>query len=391
MEEQDLKEELKPVEVKTGWWRQKTKKEKVLFVFFILFVAIVITGGLGIVYIRQIFGDEIGDAVLGEGVQNGWHLLYVFSVKNAKTFLLSLVIIFVTIIFFVVSKTIVKLVTKKNQRTKTIGSLIVSFLRYVAIIVDVGVILTLWGANLASAIAGVSILAIIIGFGCKNLVADVVSGMFIVFDDYFAVGDAVIIDGFRGYVTEIGLRTIKIDDRLGNIKCIANSNITTCVNLSRTLNVVIVNMEIGYNEDIERVEAIISRELPSIKDRCPKMVEAPIYRGVEAFTNSGVQISFAVKCYYQDRWDTNRDLRRELYRLFVKNDIYFTFQQIVINQADPKDRPKATPAQIKATEEMLEKSRALPVKEKEKNIFQKAFEPIEKKKAVKKTAKKNKK
>ena len=76
-----------------------------------------------------------------------------------------------------------------------------------------------------------------------------VAGLFIVFDDYFAVGDIVIIDGFRGTVSDIGLKSTKITDAGGNIKAINNSSITTVVNLSRMDSLVTVSMAASYNED----------------------------------------------------------------------------------------------------------------------------------------------
>ena len=385
MEEKDLTNEPQAVEVRKGWWAKKDKKDKKSFVMMILFVLLLAGALFTLVYCRQLFGDAIADAIIGEGVPNGWHMIGKYFAENAMVLAFSVIVVLATFVVYYVLKGIIKSATRRNQRTRTIGSLICSVLRYVAIIVDIAFILTLWGVNLASAVAGVSILAIIIGFGCKNLVADIVSGLFIVFDDYFAVGDAVIIDGFRGYVTEIGLRTVKIDDRLGNIKCIANSNIQTCVNLSRTINVVSVSMEIGYNEDIERVEAILSEELPKIKDRCPKMIEAPFYKGVDALTNSGVEISFGVKCRYPDRFGTTRDLRRELYQIFKTNDIYFTFQQIVINNADPKDRPVATKEQVEASEELVFGTREIVKAKREKSFIESTLGiDIERKKSQKK-------
>lgn len=373
MEEKDLTNEPEVVEVRKGWWSKKEKKDKKSFVLMIIFVILLAAALFTLVYCRQLFGDEIADTLIGVGTPNGWHMIGIFFAGNALTFAISVIVILTTFVIYYVLKGIIKSVTRKTQRTKTVGSLIVSVIRYVAFIVDIAIILTIWGVNLASAVAGVSILAIIVGFGCKNLVADIVSGLFIVFDDYFAVGDAVIIDGFRGYVTEIGLRTVKIDDRLGNIKCIANSNIQTCVNLSRTVNIVSVSMEVGYNEDIERVEAILTEELPKIKERCPKMLEAPFYKGVDALTNSGVEISFGVKCHYPDRWGTTRDLRRELYQIFRKNDIFFTFQHVVIANADPTDRPKATEEQVVVSQEMIAKSREIDKAKEEKSFIEKTL------------------
>ena len=108
--------------------------------------------------------------------------------------------------------------------------------------IGLAIVLVIWGVDVTGIVASLGILTLIIGLGCQSLIQDVVSGLFIVFDDYFSVGDMVIIDGFRGYVSEIGLRSVKIDDRVGDIKTITNSNIGTCVNLSREDNMITVNI-----------------------------------------------------------------------------------------------------------------------------------------------------
>ena len=110
-------------------------------------------------------------------------------------------------------------------------------------IVAIAVILTLWGVNVVSVVAGLGILTLIVGLGCQTLIQDVISGVFIVFDDYFSVGDTVIVDGFRGKVASIGLKSTKIIDASGNIKSIPNSSISTVTNVSRLPTMVTVAMD----------------------------------------------------------------------------------------------------------------------------------------------------
>ena len=180
--------------------------------------------------------------------------------------------------------------------------------------------------------AGVSIVTLIVGLGCQSLIQDVVSGLFIVFDDYFAVGDIVIIDGFRGTVHEVGLKTTKLIDAGGNIKSITNSSITTVVNLSREDSLVSVLMDSSYNEDVERVEAVIAQALPAIAKQIPAITQGPFYKGINNFDDGGISFQVIAFCKEGDRFQVQRDLNRELYQLFIRNDIIVPYKQLVINR-----------------------------------------------------------
>ena len=215
------------------------------------------------------------------------------------------------------------------------------------IIVAVAWILTAWGVDVASIVAGLGVLTLIVGLGCQTLIQDVVSGIFIVFDDYFSVGDLVIIDGFRGTVTSIGLKATKITDPSGNIKSISNSSINTVVNVSRLPTMITVNFDIGFNEDLERVEGVIDANLAEITKRIPQLTEGLYYKGVDNFTAAGVSLLFLGYCAEPDRFQVVRDVKREIYLMCRRNDINVPFNQITVNPQDPVDRPKATEKQKK--------------------------------------------
>ncbi|MBQ9519991.1 MAG: mechanosensitive ion channel family protein [Acholeplasmatales bacterium] len=350
---------------KTGWWKRKTKGEKISFIAAIFIFAVSITALVIWIHSRQFFGDEVGDMFVGEGNYNGWVMLGNFFRKNAFKAVLMVVTVCITFLVVFILNGIINLTTQATRKSRTVGALIRNLIKYIAVIVDVIAILALMGVDTVSIFAGVNVLALIVGLGCQSLIKDIVAGLFIVFDDYFVVGEMVIIDGFRGYVTDVGLRTTKLDDKCGNLKSISNSNIGTCVNLSRSLNLVSVSLGIGYNEDLERVEAIIARELPKIKEKIPMIVEGPTYRGVVGMGDSDVTLGFGCKCLYKNRFQVERDLRREIYQLYVKNDILIPYNQITINPQDPQDRPEATEEDIKLSSDLVNKNRVIVEKEKE--------------------------
>ena len=321
---------------------------------------------------RRLFGDEIGDLLFGEGVASGWVQLGNALIDGSAKWVISLILVFMAIVFIFIATFITHLFDNKSRKAKTISSLVRSLIKYITIIAVICVILVVWGVDVIGIVAGVGILTLIIGLGCQSLIQDVISGMFIVFDDYFAVGDTVIIDGFRGTIIDVGLKTTKLQDFGGNIKSITNSSILTVVNMSRLRSVASVTLSVSYNEDVERVEALIINEIEELKKKIPNIIDGPWYKGIDNITASSVD--FLVLAFVQEdnRFQVTRDLKREFYLLFKKNDIQIPYTQVTVNPEDEKNREKATP------EEVL-----VALKEQKKLRGIKDEEPVKKKKSTK--------
>ena len=331
------------VEVKKGnWWARKTTGQKVSFIISVIIFAISFAGFIVFMNARDLFGDEIGDRLFGEGVANGWIKLGQILIDGSAKWIISLILVFMSVVLIFIATFITHLFDNKSRKAKTVSSLIRSLIKYGIIIALICAILVVWGVDVIGIVAGVGILTLIIGLGCQSLIQDVISGLFIVFDDYFAVGDTVIIDGFRGTIIDVGLKTTKLQDFGGNIKSITNSSILTVVNMSRLRSVASVTLSVSYNEDVERVEALIINEIEEIKKNVPNIVDGPWYKGIDSISASSVD--FLVLCFVmeENRFQVTRDLKREFYLCFKEHDIQIPYTQVTVNQQDDKSRQKAS-------------------------------------------------
>ena len=335
------------VEVKKGnWWQRKTTAQKTSFITSIVIFVISLAGFIVFMNARSIFNDEIGDRLFGEGVASGWVLMGNALVSGSAKWAISLILVFMAIVVIFIATFITHLFDRKSRKAKTVSSLIRSLIKYIIIIALICAILVVWGVDVIGIVAGVGILTLIVGLGCQSLIQDVISGLFIVFDDYFAVGDTVIIDGFRGTVIDVGMKTTKLQDFGGNIKSITNSSILTVVNMSRLRSVASVTLSVSYNEDVERVEALIIKEIEELKKKIPNIIDGPWYKGIDAITASS--IDFLVLCFVNEehRFQVTRDLKREFYLLFKKNNIQIPYTQVTVNPEDDKKREKASEEEI---------------------------------------------
>ena len=223
---------------------------------------------------------------------------------------------------------------KKSNRLKTVFTLLDGFVKYGGAIAIILSILKACGVDTGALWASVGVLTLVVGLGANALIADIIAGMFIIFENEYNVGEIISIDDFRGTVLEIGIRSTKLLDAAGNIKIINNGNIGDIVNLSRELSLAVADCDFPYTVPIEKIENIIDQNLERIKNNIPAIVEGPYYKGVCLYKDSNVTIKLVAKCREEDRFQVQRDLLREYRTLLTENNIDIAFPQIVINQAE---------------------------------------------------------
>ena len=257
-------------------------------------------------------------------------------------------------------------ITFHTKKGKTVSKLIVNFLKWVIAIATVFFVLAAWGANTTMMLASAGVFTLIIGLGSQALVADILAGIFIVFEGDFQVGDIVIIDGWRGEVISIGVRTTKLIDAGGNIKIINNSEIKTIINQTKELSVAKCYVAISYGTRIENVESVIADNIGKLKEKIPAIVEGPFYKGVSELAESSVNLLFVAKCKEDDIYQVQRDMNREIKILFDDNNIGIPFNQLVVHMGED-DKPdtvsKKTEKKVQEfTEEQKELSKDIEVK-----------------------------
>ena len=247
----------------------------------------------------------------------------------------------------------------RSKKGKTISRLIVSFLKWAIGLCAVFFILDAWGAPATATLTGAGVLALIIGLGSQSLVADILAGIFIVFEGEFQVGDIVIVDGWRGEVREIGIRTTKLLDVGGNIKIVNNSEIKTIINQTQELSLAKASVFVSYNARIEKVEAVIADNIEKIKEKIPAIVKGPIYMGVSELGESGVELLFVAYCKEDDIYQVQRDINREIKIMFDDNNIEIPFNQLVVHMGEDADQQKVTKQDIRKADKFNEEQKEL--------------------------------
>ena len=251
------------------------------------------------------------------------------------------------------------------KKSKGLLTILISVIKYAAVLVWLFFVLSSFGVDTTVILAGIGIVGLVVGLAIQPLLADIIAGLFIVFEDVFNVGDVIVVDGFRGKVIEIGMRHTQLEDCGGNIKVINNSDIRSMVNLTDKLSLVCIDMSIEYGESIERVEAVIAKNLDAIKHTIPKIVEGPFYKGVSSLGDSSVNLRFFAMTEEDDKFQVERDLNRAFKLLFDKNNINIPFPQVVVNQ--PVNFEEATAKEKKIAAEFVNKQKETSIGVEENN------------------------
>ena len=227
---------------------------------------------------------------------------------------------------------LLSLIKPKERKGLTLISLFSSLLHYVAALVILCWGLSILGVNVNAIVASVGIVALIVGFGAESLVADVVTGIFLLFENQYNVGDIVEVNGFRGTVKEIGIRTTSIMDVGGNVKIINNSEMKNILNRSDNISRAVSDIAIPYETDLEALEAKIPELMQAIyAQRADVMLAAPQYLGVQQLADSSVVLRFVVEVAEKDIYAGARILNRDLWLGFRKLGVECPFPQVDVH------------------------------------------------------------
>ena len=257
-----------------------------------------------------------------QGIKLSWSSLVKLLVMIALVLAIEHLILF-----------ILGLLKPEKGRVQTLISLFSNALKYLTAIVILCWGLSILGANVGTIVAGVGIVTLIVGFGANSLIADLVTGIFMIFENQYNVGDFIEVGGFRGKVTSIGIRTTCLEDAGGNVKIVNNSDMNNILNRSDHTSRAVSVIGIPYETDLEALEAKLPEQLMGMYQRHQDMFLAPpVYLGVDELADSSVNLKFVVEVHDASIYAASRALNRELFLCLRKVGVEVPFPQVDVHQ-----------------------------------------------------------
>jgi small conductance mechanosensitive channel len=230
---------------------------------------------------------------------------------------------------------------RAEQRITALTSVLRSLVSFAIFAVAGLLILGEAGANLAPLLAGAGVLGIALGFGSQTLVKDFLSGLFILVEDQFGVGDIVDLDGqTAGTVEAVSLRTTRLRAVDGTVWHVPNGDIQRVGNKSQHWSRALLDIDISYDTDIDHAKAVIQRVANELWHEREDILEEPQVWGVESLGPHSVIIRLVVKTRPSDQYPVSRELRQRLKQAFDADGIEIPFQQQTVWNREDEPPPR---------------------------------------------------
>ncbi len=227
--------------------------------------------------------------------------------------------------------------TRRVQRAATMGSLLKSIVSGVVLTVVGLMFVSELGYDIAPLIAGAGILGVALGFGSQALVKDFLSGIFMIFEDQYGVGDEVNLGEAVGTVEAVSLRVTRLRDVNGTVWYVRNGEIARVGNMSQNWARSVLDIGVAYGEDIARVRRVlaeVAHDLWEDEDFKGRVIEEPSVWGVQELAADAVVVRVAMKTAPLEQWAVAREMRQRIKTRFDFEGIEIPFAQRVVWMRD---------------------------------------------------------
>ena len=214
-------------------------------------------------------------------------------------------------------------------RTKTIGSVLSNFITWGIALITVTMVLNELGVQVGALIAGAGILGAAVGFGAQSLVRDLISGLFIVFEDQFGVGDIVDLGEVKGAIEAVGLRVTQVRDVEGTLWYVRNGEIARVGNKSQGFTRVIVDLSFDTSVDVEKAKTVLLGAAKKLKKE--HLIGAAEVWGIQAISGDGIVIRLVQQVAPKSGDDVARELRAEIAKALKTAKLPLATSGVVVN------------------------------------------------------------
>jgi small-conductance mechanosensitive channel len=222
---------------------------------------------------------------------------------------------------------------RRAVRARTMGSLLRSVVTTLIVVVVLIMVIDELGYPVAPLIASAGVVGLAIGFGAQSLVKDYLSGMFMILEDQYGVGDVVDLGEASGTIEAVGLRVTRLRDVNGTVWYVRNGEILRVGNMSQNWARTVLDIGVAYSADLDQVRRVlreVAHDLWEDPEFAGLVIEEPEVWGVEALTADGVTVRVTMKTAPMEQWKVARAMRERIKDRFDAEGIEIPFPQRVV-------------------------------------------------------------
>ncbi len=247
---------------------------------------------------------------------------------GSNLILTIVVLVAVTIVVKLLQQLVIRIIDRgdalkgKNVdplKSKTLKSLFTSVIAYTLYLFAIAYIITLYFGPIGFTLAGVG--GVAIGLGAQSFIKDILSGLFIIIEDKYKIGEFITVGTKSGFVEEIGMRTTILRDFNGDMHIIPNGNIEEVTNVSRGDRRFLVDVTISPGQSVERAIEILNHVAEEFKKTHSELIIGPDVVGVVNIRDIGATLRTQGKAEYRNHWQYENDLRRDILKAFQDEGI----------------------------------------------------------------------
>ena len=203
-----------------------------------------------------------------------------------------------------------------DLRTRTVLKLTDSFVAYATVILLLVVVLYMFGVNTVALIASAGIVSIAVGMGAKDMVSDILAGLFLAVEDSVHMGDEVSVGSWKGRVTNMGIRTTEITDENQHVKIMNNSRISDVVNMSRQKTSCVLELVLKCSGSREEIEKLLAMAVETASDEMPQLYGSLQLEGIKDISKKGCTVSLSYICAETARESVTAQLKEFMEQQF---------------------------------------------------------------------------
>ncbi len=239
-------------------------------------------------------------------------------------------------VYFLLKKIIfaslkIKVKGENGRKKKTIINLISNIMKYTITAIVILMILEVYNVNTGAIFASLGVVSVVIGLALQDLIKDLIAGIAIIFDDQYSIGDSVTVNGFRGKVISLGLRSTKVKSADGDILTITNGKIEEVINHSVSNSFAKVEVDVAYEENLDHVLEVLNKLCREFEKE-EKNLKGPLeVLGVNDLGESGIRILIRGETVPEGHFGIQRELRKRIKDRFDKEGISIPYPQITVH------------------------------------------------------------
>ncbi len=248
-----------------------------------------------------------------------------------------ILIVLVSFVIYLVLKSIINNVFRirskyiDKRKTKTINGLINNLIKYFIVVVDIVMILDIFGIDTKTLIASLGVVGIVAGLAVQDTLKDFVAGMSIILENQYRVGDTITIKGFRGEVISLGIKSTRIRSLTGEIMIVPNHLIEEVINHSLEKSVAVVDIPVSYGTNVDKLEKVLSELFNELNGSITGLKSEIRILGLQSYDDSSITYRVCVDTIPMEHLRVERELKRAIKIALDKNHIEIPFPQVVVH------------------------------------------------------------